>query len=105
MLLASSGALWQRVEASSDESVMPDRGARVALTGWRQHPQAVRLLLALLVVGVSALAWLPKTWVVLYGTALVVGTFAAGGLAARVAAIWERTSENVAPQESTPARG
>lgn len=105
MLLASSGALWQRVEASSDESVMPDRGARVALTGWRQHPQAVRLLLALLVVGVSALAWLPKTWVVLYGTALVVGTFAAGGLAARVAAIWERTTENVAPQESTPARG
>lgn len=104
MLLASSGALWQRVEASSDALVMPDRGARVALTGWRQHPQAVRLLLALLVGGVSALAWSPKAWEVLHSAALVVGTFAAGGLAARVAAIWERTTEKVVSHESSPAR-
>jgi hypothetical protein len=102
MLLASAGALWQRVDASVSEPDMPNDGARVALSGWRHHPQAARVLLVLLVGGVTALTLLPHTWVVLRGAALVLGTFAAGALAAREAAIWERTPVKAAAQEAGP---
>lgn len=90
MIVASRGALWQRMATTGEMPVMPKARARVALTGWRCHPHAARVLLALVVVGSCGQAWLPKGWAALHAVALVIGTFAAGMLAARDAAIWER---------------
>lgn len=96
MLFANKGAIWQRVGSVSDcgYAVGPgERNERQALSDWRLHPKAARILLALLVVGVGGMAWVPKDWVVLRAAMQVLGLFAAGMMAARDAAIWQRTEQ------------
>lgn len=100
MLIASRGAIWQRTDeslsaaypeaASTMQTVTGE--AREALTGWRTHPAAARILLVLALGGMVVFACGPKEWLAVRAAALVLACFAAGALAARDAAIWQRTS-------------
>ncbi|KVP75129.1 hypothetical protein WJ96_05040 [Burkholderia ubonensis] len=64
---------------------------RSALEGWRHHPKATRVLLGLMLLGLGAGILLPKAWEVVRMAGYTIGMFCAGMLAAREAAIWQRT--------------
>lgn len=95
LLIASRAAVWQRINGAPQELDTPEGAACMTLTGWRYHLHAASVLLALLAGGLIGMAWFPKEWVVWRGAAFVLGTIAAGVLAARDAAIWERVDETV----------
>lgn len=96
MLIASRAAIWQRTSDESGVSLVNDtapQAHRTALLGWRMYPGAARVVLVVAIGGMTWLAYGPKEWGVLRTAALVLGGFAAGILAARDAAIWERAGE------------
>ncbi|KWA84058.1 hypothetical protein WL29_22080 [Burkholderia ubonensis] len=65
---------------------------RSALEGWRHHPKAARILLGLMTLGLFAGILLPKEWEAVRMAFYTVGVFCAGMVAAREAAIWQRTT-------------
>lgn len=98
-MIAARGAIWQRTD-ESQSAVYLETGsaaqtvagaAREALTGWRTHPAVARILLVLAIGGMAVFAYGPKEWLALRATTVVLGSFAAGALAAKDAAIWQRT--------------
>ena len=94
LIIAGKGAIWQRTETQAASGCAEDQGAgteRESLNGWRYHPAAARVMLALVLVGVGGIAWVPKDWELLRAVMQVVGVFAGGMLAARDAAIWQRS--------------
>lgn len=97
MLIGAAGAIWQRTEATEPAVYPALIGAaehdRAALIGWRIHPGAARILLVCAIGGMTGLAYIPKEWLAVRAAALVLGGFAAGALAARDAAIWQRSGD------------
>jgi hypothetical protein len=79
------------VKGSQGQAVT-NENPREELSGWRLHPRASRVLLALLVLGQAAGALLPKSWELLHTAGFEVSVFCAGMLAARAAAIWQRNA-------------
>lgn len=65
---------------------------RSVLEAWQYHPKASRILRGLMAVGLLAAVLLPKEWEAARMVPYTIGIFCAGLLAARVAAIWQRTS-------------
>jgi len=76
----------------SQEKVQDDDNPREALSGWRYHPRAARVLLVLFTLSVAGAVLLPKSWEAARTLSFTVGVFCAGMMAARTAAIWQRIS-------------
>jgi hypothetical protein len=76
----------------SQEKVQDDDNPREALSGWRYHPRAAKVLLMLFGLSMAGIALIPKSWEVVRTMGFTVGIFCAGMMAARSAAIWQRIS-------------
>lgn len=77
-------------QRGSQAQAVTANNPREALSGWRHHPRASRFLLTMVVLGLVAGAWLPKSWEAVRIARFIIGVFSAGMLASRDAAIWQR---------------
>jgi hypothetical protein len=76
----------------NQETALDDNNPREALTGWRYHPRAARVLLVLFALSVAGAVLIPRSWEAVRTLGFTVGVFCAGMMAARSAAIWQRIS-------------
>lgn len=89
MLLASVGAFWQPAEQSPLLGATSFDGL---ITDWQLQVSVVRIVLVVLVGGIVGSAWIPQDFHILRTLMYLCGTVSAGILAAKDAAIWEKTT-------------
>ncbi|MBU9199986.1 hypothetical protein KTD31_01035 [Burkholderia multivorans] len=79
-------------KAGNQEQAVACVSERKSLSGWRIHPQALKVVLGVLWVSMLAEALLPKEYTLLRGIFYGFAMFAGGLLSARHAAMWQRLS-------------
>lgn len=67
-----------------------NQNPRVVLRGWRPHPVAARIMLLLMLVGLSVSHWLPDDFGMLKTTLQLIGAFSTGVLVSKEMAIWQK---------------
>jgi len=91
MIIAAKGAIWQRTGRKADSGTTKvSQSHREPLTGWRHHPDAVGILLGALLVGVGGMTLVPADYPALRTVMQLFGMLAAGMLASKDAAVWQR---------------